>query len=184
MATKFVFLDRDGVIVRFPGRGNYVTRDSQMKLVPRAAEAIALLTRAGYEMAVVSNQACVSHGLVTRAALKRMTKKMMERIRRAGGRIRRIYYCPHQSADRCACKKPKTLLLEKAVKGRRLRRRQIFYVGDSDVDVQAGKKFGCRTVLVLSGRHKRRDIRSLPVKPDFVKKDLWEAARWLIRKGY
>jgi histidinol-phosphate phosphatase family protein len=178
----FVFLDRDGVLVRFPGRGKYVTRASQMKLVPRSAEAVALLTRAGYEIVVVSNQGCVSHGFVTRPWLDRMTRRMLKAIRRAGGRIRKVYYCPHRSKDGCACKKPGTLLLERALAGRRVRRRKIFFIGDSAEDIGAGKNFGCRTVLVLSGRNKRKDVRSLGIKPDFVRKDLWEAARWLIRK--
>ncbi len=72
--------------------------------------------------------------------------------------------------------------MEKAVQGRRLERGKIVLVGDSDVDMEAGKRFGCRTVLVLSGRNKRKDVRSLSVRPDFVKKDLWETAQWLIRK--
>ena len=179
---KFAFLDRDGVIVRFPGKGRYVTTASGMKLIPRAAEAVALLTRAGYELVVISNQGCVSHGLVTRKWLGRMTRRMLEKVRRAGGRIRKVYYCFHQSADGCSCKKPKTLLLRKALKGRRLDRRRIFFIGDSAEDIEAGKKFGCRTVLVLSGRNKRKHVRALRVKPDFVKKDLWEAARWMLRE--
>jgi histidinol phosphatase-like enzyme len=111
-----------------------------------------------------------------------MTRGLLKTIRRAGGRIRRVYYCPHQSSDGCACKKPGTLLLERALAGRRLDRRKIFFVGDSAEDIGAGRNFGCRTVLVLSGRNKRRDVRRLGVKPDLVKKDLWEAACWLVRR--
>lgn len=179
---RFVFLDRDGVLVRFPGKGKYVTRFSQLRLVPRAAEAVALLTRAGYELHVVSNQGCVSRGMISRAKLDELTRRMLRLIRASGGRIRKVHYCPHQSADGCDCKKPKTRLFERAVRGRRVDRRRTFVVGDSAEDILAGRKLGCRTVLVLSGRNKRRDVRSLPAKPDFVKKDLWETARWLTRK--
>jgi D-glycero-D-manno-heptose 1,7-bisphosphate phosphatase len=176
---KFLFLDRDGVLIRFPGKGKYVTRFSQLKLVPRAAEAVALLTRAGYELHIVSNQGCVSRGLLTRAKLDEMTRRMLRSLRASGGRIRKVHYCPHQSLDGCSCKKPGTKLYERALRGRRLDRRRMFVVGDSIEDILAGKRFGCRTVLVLSGRNKKRDVPSLPAKPDFVKKDLWETARWL-----
>lgn len=179
---RFVFLDRDGVIVKFPGIGKYVVRDSQMKLIPRAAEAIALLTKAGYPIALISNQGCVSHGMVTRAALKRMTQTMMKQVRAAGGRIGQIHYCLHQSADKCRCKKPQTLMLKRAWRGRGIPKKHTYFVGDSDVDVEAGKNFGCHSVLVLSGRNKKRDVKRLAVKPDFVKKDLWETAQWLTKK--
>lgn len=179
---KFVFLDRDGVLVRFPGKGKYVTRDSQLKPVPRSAEAVALLTRHGFETVVVSNQGCVSRGLITRRRLSQMTRRMLAWIRAKGGRIRKVSYCMHQGSDGCLCKKPRTLLMERAVKGLRLPRRKIFMIGDSDVDVEAGRRFGCRTILVLSGRSKRADVKRLSVRPDLVKKDLWEAAQWLVKK--
>jgi D-glycero-D-manno-heptose 1,7-bisphosphate phosphatase len=181
---RIVFLDRDGVIVRFPGKGKYVTRLSQVRLIPRAARALALLTKAGYEINVISNQGCVSRGLITRSQLKRFTDVMLKGVRAAGGRIRRVYYCLHQASDGCACKKPGTLLLKKAVGARRIDRRTIFFVGDSAEDIGAGKNFGLRTVLVLSGRNKRRDVRSLGIRPDFVKKDLWETAQWLTKRKY
>ncbi len=180
---KFIFLDRDGVLVRFPGKGKYVTRDSQMKPIAHSAKAVAILTKAGYEMVVISNQGCVSRGMITRVKLAVFTKKMLRWIRKAGGKIRKVYYCVHQSSDDCQCKKPKSLLLEKAVKGRRVKPREAIFVGDSAEDIEAGSRFGCRTVLVLSGRNKLKDVHSLPVKPEYVKKNLLEVAQWLTKKS-
>ena len=154
-----------------------------MKLIPRAAEAVALLTQAGYELHIISNQGCVSHGLLTSARLNKMTKRMLHEIRKAGGRIKRVHYCPHKSVDGCRCKKPQTLMLRRALNGRRLDRRKIVFIGDSVEDMGAGKSFGCRTVLVLSGRNKKRDVPLLAFKPDFVKKNLWEAALWLTKRS-
>ncbi len=180
--TKFVFLDRDGVLVRFPGKGKYVTRLSQLKAIRRSAEAVALLTRGGYDLVVISNQGCVSRGMITPARLKDFTKRMLVWIKKAGGKIRKVYYCPHQSSDGCRCKKPKTLLMERAVKGRHVVRREAVFIGDSAEDIEAANKFGCQSVLVLSGRNKKKDVRFLPLKPDYVKKDLMEVARWLIKR--
>jgi len=180
--VPLTFLDRDGVINRFPGKGRYVTRRSGLKIFPQALAAIKKLTQAGHELVVVSNQGSVSRGLLTRKALDRMTRQMLQRIRRGGGRIRKVYYCVHQTSDDCDCKKPKTLLLEKALRGRRLERSKLFFIGDSEEDIRAGKDFGCRTILVLSGRLKKRDVPGLSIKPTVVKKDLEEAAEWLLRR--
>ena len=179
---RFVFLDRDGVLNRFPGKGKYVTRPSQFKLFPQALDAVEALTKGGYELAVISNQGCVSRGLLKRKTLDDMTRQMLQKIRLAGGRIQKVYYCLHQTSDGCNCKKPKTLLLKKALKGHRPDLSKIFFIGDSEEDILAGKNFGCRTILVLSGRLKKGDIPGLSAKPDLVKKDLREAAQWLLKR--
>ena len=179
---RLVFLDRDGVIVRFPGRGRYVIRKNQIHVLPAALKGIRLLTEAGVQLHVISNQGCVSHGLITNRELKLFTDLMLRRIRRAGGDIRRVHYCVHRSADGCKCKKPKTLLLKRAIRGTGVRRRDVFFVGDSEVDVEAGRRFGCKTVLVLTGRTKKHEVKKLPFKPDVVHKDLEEAARWILKR--
>ena len=171
------------MLVRFPGKGKYVTRASQMKPIAHSAKAVALLTKAGYHIVIISNQGCVSRGMITRAKLTALTKRMLRWIQKEGGRIRKVYYCMHQSSDGCLCKKPQTLLMENAVKGLRVKRHAAVFVGDSAEDIEAGNRFGCRTVLVLSGRNKRKDVRFLPVKPDYVKKDLLETAKWLIKNS-
>ena len=179
---RLVFLDRDGVINRFPGKGAYVTGEEGLRLLPNALQGIKLLTQAGFSLDVISNQGCVSRGMITRATLERLTRKMLREIKSAGGKLRRVYYCIHRTSDRCRCKKPKTLLLEKAVRGLKIPRRKIFFIGDSHEDIQAGHDFGCRTILVLSGRTKRKGVRYFSVKPEFVKKNLLEAARWILKK--
>ena len=176
-----VLLDRDGVLNRFPGRGIYVTRLSQCRLIPGSAEAVAMLTKAGYEIHVISNQGCVSRGLLTRKGLLAITRALNALIRRKGGRIRRFHYCTHQSSDRCACKKPSTLLLETAA-GDKKRLKRAFFIGDSEEDMSAGAAAGCTTVLVLSGRLKRRDAAGLPDPPDAVKKNLLDAVKWILQK--
>ena len=179
---RLVFLDRDGVINRFPGKGYYVVTEEGLHILPNALKGIRLLTEAGFQIHVISNQGCVARGMITRTELKTLTEKMSQKIKRFGGKIHRVHYCLHQESDNCRCKKPKTFLLKKAHKGSKQPRKEIYFIGDSREDVQAGARFGCRTVLLLSGRSKKKDIRDFPVKPEFVKKNLLEAARWLTRK--
>jgi histidinol-phosphate phosphatase family protein len=181
-AMKLVFLDRDGVINRFPGKGVYVVREEDFHFIPGALQGLRLLTEAGYELHVVSNQGCVSRGLLSMEELNRMTGRMLDRIRREGGEIRQVYYCVHRTSDACGCKKPKTELLEKALAGRRVTKTGVFFIGDSEEDMAAGKNIGCRTVLVLSGRTGNEDIAKFASKPDAVRKDLLDAAKWLLKK--
>ncbi|MBI4432042.1 MAG: HAD-IIIA family hydrolase [Candidatus Omnitrophica bacterium] len=179
---KIVFLDRDGVINRFPGFGRYVTKKKDLRLLPRSAEAIASLNRAGFEIYVISNQGSVSRGLITEKKLAGLTQRMLTALGRKGARINGVFYCIHQTSDNCDCKKPKIALFKKALAGKKVNFRSTFFVGDSREDLMAGKTAGCCTVLVLSGRLKKKDIKDLPAKPDAVKKNLWEVARWILQK--
>ncbi|MBI4352882.1 MAG: HAD-IIIA family hydrolase [Candidatus Omnitrophica bacterium] len=182
MRERVVFLDRDGVINRFPGIGNYVTRREDFRFLPRVREAVRLLNDAGFELKVLSNQGCVSHGLLTKKELEVITRKMLAGIEKKGGRIKGVHYCPHRTADHCRCKKPETGLFKKAVGWRKFDFSKTYFVGDSREDVEAGRRIGCRTLLVLSGRTKKKDLAVFQPKPDLVKKDLWEAAKWIIQE--
>lgn len=180
MSDRVVFLDRDGVINRFPGKGLYVTRLEDFVLLPGAARAIARLNRSGYDVFVISNQGCVSRGLITPEGLEAITAAMRRGVEAEGGRIAGVHYCVHQTSDACECKKPKTLLFRRALEGRRVDLGATWFVGDSREDVEAGLALGCRTMLVLSGRTGPDDLEALGVRPDAVKRDLEEAVACIL----
>ena len=179
---KIVFLDRDGVINRFPGKGMYVTRVEDFHFLPQTLDAVKRLTEAGCEIHVVSNQGCVSRGLIADEVLMEMTQKMTDQIKRHGGHIQKIHYCKHQTSDNCECRKPKIKLFRDVLHGRNIDLREVYFVGDSAEDMKAGKDLGCRTVLVLSGRNAAEDVAGLPDQPEIVLKDLGEAAEWILQK--
>jgi D-glycero-D-manno-heptose 1,7-bisphosphate phosphatase len=182
MRTKIIFLDRDGVINRFPGMGFYVTRQREFRFLPGVKNALKTLSLAGFEINIISNQGCVSRGLISVRGLKDLTDRMVAKIVKAGGRIKGVFYCVHQQSDRCDCKKPKTKLFRKALNGRRVDLQSVYFIGDSEEDIQAAKNLGCRSILVLSGRIKKRDLEGLAASPDHVMRNLKEAARWVARK--
>lgn len=181
---KLIFLDRDGVINQFPGIGNYVTRWEDFHFLPRAAEAIALLSKAGYEVNVISNQGCVSRGDLTLEDLQKITGQMLKAVEKIGGKIHGVFYCPHQTNDHCDCKKPKTRLFQDALHGRSVTLKGIYFVGDSVEDMEAAQNLGCGKLLVLSGRNGPADVERFSVKPDVIKKDLWEAASWILQQKF
>jgi D-glycero-D-manno-heptose 1,7-bisphosphate phosphatase len=146
---KAVFLDRDGVINRKPPEGEYVTRWEDLELLPAVAEAIAALVKAGFLVIVVSNQRCVAKGLLTVRELNSIHQRMREKLATAGAVITAVYYCPHDTEPPCDCRKPAPGMLLTAARNHEVDLAGSWMVGDSDTDVEAGKRAGCRTVRIL-----------------------------------
>lgn len=183
---KTVFIDRDGVINKDPAGWtaySYVTAWGDFHFLPRAKEALKLLSDNGYDIIVISNQGGISKKYFSMAALDEITSKMLDEITGAGGRIRKVYYCPHQDSDNCACRKPKTGMFERAERELGVKARGAYFIGDGRTDVAAGEAMGMKTVLVLSGKTSGDDIAGWETKPDIVVKDLLEAVKHIIKKG-
>lgn len=177
---KAIFLDRDGVINKDPGFGDYVKSWAEFEFLPGAIDAIKLLNKNGYEIFVISNQAGVAKGLYSRGALDEITKNMLKEIESKGASIRSISYCTHASDAGCDCRKPNTGLIKKATKGLDIDFKKTYFIGDSRLDVGVGKNAGSRTILLLTGKEDPEDIKNWEHKPDFIKKDLMEAVRWVL----
>jgi D-glycero-D-manno-heptose 1,7-bisphosphate phosphatase len=143
--TRAVFLDRDGVINRKPPEGLYVTRWEDFHILPGAIEGVALLNRAGFCVIVVTNQRGIAKGLMSVADLEEMHQRMSEVFVRAGATIDGIYFCPHEMEPPCDCRKPAPGMLLEAAHSRGLELRASWMIGDSDIDVEAGKNAGCKT---------------------------------------
>jgi D-glycero-D-manno-heptose 1,7-bisphosphate phosphatase len=148
--TRAAFLDRDGVINEKAGEGHYVTRWDDMRFLPGVAPAIALLNRAGFRVIVATNQRCVSKGLITASGLESLHNRMCQMLAGAGATIDDIYYCPHDTHPPCRCRKPAPGMLLTAARAHRIDLESSWMIGDSEVDVQAGRNAGCRTGRVLS----------------------------------
>lgn len=178
---KTVFLDRDGVINKYPGDRLYVTSLRKFRFLPRAKKAIALLSKAGYKIFVASNQAGVGKGTYTQRTLDVITAKMLEGIEQAGGKITKVYYCTHRKEAGCRCRKPKPGLLKKAAREFKVDLKEAYFVGDTLRDVLTAQAAGCKSILVLTGKEKLANQKNWEVKPDFVFKDLLEAVKFLVK---
>ena len=109
---KVVFLDRDGVVNKYPGDKLYVTSLKKFKFLPGARKAIALLHRSGFKVFIASNQAGVGRKIYSQKTLNAITAKMLLDISDAGGRITKVYYCIHPKDAGCGCRKPKPGMLK------------------------------------------------------------------------
>ena len=177
---KVVFLDRDGVINEFPGNGFYVTKVKDFHFIPGSLEAIRALTLSGHKIFVISNQAGVGKGVYSWDKLKRIDARMIKGVLKAGGKIRKSFYCTHRSDAGCDCRKPGIGLLKKALKSLNktiVHAQKAFFVGDTEGDIKTGHNAGCKTIFVLSGHQDRRYMREWTVKPDFIAKDLKAATQ-------
>src|SRR5271165_485895 len=125
---------------------------------------------------VVSNERCVAKGLINEAELRFLHQRMREKLAEDGGVIDEIYYCPHELQPTCACRKPAPGMLLTAAKDHRLDLASSWMVGDSDLDMEAGRKAGCKTALVL-GREAGADHGA-----DLVAGSLLDAAQRILQR--
>jgi histidinol-phosphate phosphatase family protein len=120
-----------------------------MQFLPGAPEAIALLGGAGFRVIVVTNQSCVAKGLLTVPELNKIHQQMCGELAAAGAVIDGIYYCPHEEEPPCSCRKPAPGLLLTAARAHQIDLTASWMIGDSDRDIEAGRKAGCRTARIL-----------------------------------
>jgi D-glycero-D-manno-heptose 1,7-bisphosphate phosphatase len=148
--NRAAFLDRDGVINERAVEGEYVTRWEDMRFLPGTAEAIASLNRAGFRVTVVTNQRCVAKGLLSVSELEFMHDQMCGYLAAAGAVIDNVYYCPHAQQPPCSCRKPSPGMLLTAASSHQIDLRASWMIGDSDIDMSAGRSAGCKTARILN----------------------------------
>lgn len=169
---RAALLDRDGVIN--VGGVEYVTSWDEFQFIPGALEALRRLRQARWLTLVVTNQSAVARGMLSREELDEMHRRMAQQVEEAGGRIAGIYVCPHHPDDGCACRKPRTGLLQQAARDWGLDLTRSYMVGDSWRDIEAGQRVGMTTIMVEGAgperAHRERERLSRP--PDFVARDL------------
>src|SRR5260370_14378993 len=119
-----------------------------MRLLRGVPEAIALLRGVGYEVFVVTNQRGVAKGLLTEDELQLIHQRMCQQLGAAGAAITKVYYCPHEKQPPCSCRKPAPGMLLTAAQAFDIDLASSWMMGDSDIDVKAGKSAGCKTVRI------------------------------------
>lgn len=144
-----IFLDRDGVINE--NRSDYVKSWSEFCFLPGSKEAIAMLTHAGHRIIVCTNQAGIARGILSRDTVEEIHRRMVAEIAKAGGRIERIYYCPHGKDENCFCRKPRPGMLLRARDELGIDMHDAVFIGDSISDIRAAFAAGVHPILVLTG---------------------------------
>ncbi len=150
---KLVILDRDGVINH--DSENFIKSPEEWQPIDGSIEAIARLSKAGYTIAVATNQSGIARGYYDIATLNQMHDKMHSLVRQGGGKVDAVYYCPHGPDDGCTCRKPGTGMFERIREHFQQSLTGTVVIGDSLRDLEAADAMQCKPVLVRTGKGER-----------------------------
>jgi histidinol-phosphate phosphatase family protein len=180
---RAVFLDKDGTLIEdIP----YNVDPQKIRLAPGAVEGLTALHENGYALIVVSNQSGVAHGLFPERVLRDVERSLRRQLAAFGVPLAGFYYCPHHPEGRvnryavaCRCRKPAPGMLRRAAADHGIDLAESWMIGDILDDIEAGRRAGCRTVLIDNGnetewRSGRRRC------PHYRAADLAEAAQLIL----
>lgn len=162
-AKKIIFLDRDGVINK-KKEEDYVKNWNEFEFLPDALDALKLLKANSYEVFVVTNQRGIARNLLTANDLEDIHDKMCRIVAEHGGHISGVYYCPHSLESGCYCRKPSPGMLLQASTDHHVDLSKSVFVGDSDTDMEAGNRVGCKTILMESNSSLLKIIKNIVQK--------------------
>ena len=149
--SALVILDRDGVI-NFDS-DDYVKTPEEWRAIPGSLDAIGRLKRAGYRVAVATNQSGLARGLFDEYALARIHQKLQSQLLdTTGTQIDLIAWCPHAPDEGCACRKPAPGLLRQIARELDAELQGAWFIGDSLKDLQAAEAVGAQPALVRTGK--------------------------------
>jgi histidinol-phosphate phosphatase family protein len=179
MPIRAVFLDKDGTLIE---NVPYNVDPVRIRMLPGAAEGLEALHAAGYRIIVVSNQSGIARGYFAENALGAVENRLREMLAQIGVPLAGFYYCPHHPegvdlryAIVCWCRKPQPGLLFQAAADLEIDLRQSWLIGDILDDVEAGRRAGCKTILLNNG-NETEWVYSRYRHPHRVALDLREAA--------
>ncbi|NYT46670.1 MAG: D-glycero-beta-D-manno-heptose 1,7-bisphosphate 7-phosphatase [Candidatus Methanofishera endochildressiae] len=176
---KYVLLDRDGVINH--DSDAFIKSPDEWLPIDGSLEAIALLNKNDYQVIVITNQSGVGRGHYSDATLTDIHLKMSRMVNTAGGEISHIYYCPHLPDAGCLCRKPKPGMLLQFSKDANVALDDIYFIGDSLRDLEAGIAAGATPLLVKTGN----GAATLASSPDLnvpTFENLYDAATYILSR--
>lgn len=149
MKAKAIFLDRDGVINH--ERGDYVWLPDDLLINEGVAETLTELKGRGYIFIIITNQSGIGKGIYTHQDVNEVHTLIKEHFADYGIRFADIYYCPHHpTVSQCLCRKPGSLMVEKAIARFNIDPAQSYFIGDRERDVEAAQGAGVNAILIPS----------------------------------
>jgi histidinol-phosphate phosphatase family protein len=179
---RAVFLDKDGTLVEDVP---YNIDPARLRFTPHAIEGLRLLQSHGYLLIVVTNQPGIALGHFTRADLARLQAALTQMLAGEGVQLHGFHACPHAASPdpkrpNCLCRKPAPGLLRQGAQAHAVDLRRSWMVGDILHDIEAGRRAGCRTVLLDVGNETQWQLSPLR-EPHHRCRDLLEAAQTILR---
>ncbi len=188
--NRAIFLDRDGVLNK---NVKDLTKPEQFVMLEGVPEAVKRINKSGYLAVIVTNQPIIAKGFCTLGGMERIHQEMNTLLAEGGARIDAIYICPHHPERgfegevpelkiECDCRKPEPGLLLKAAQELDIDLSTSWMVGDSPLDVEAGRRAGCKTVFLTEGGGSgaRQEAEFSDVVPTLRCRDLKEAVESIL----
>ena len=185
MLENVVFLDRDGVVNE--DSPDYIKKWKEFHFLPGSLEALKKLHTNDFTAIVITNQSMIGRKISGPENLKEIHRNMSDAVKRHGGIIRDIFFCPHRPDENCDCRKPKPGLILQAQKKYDIDLSTACMVGDSAKDIECALSAGLRhAILVRTGNGKRAEftLKERNIIPDYVAEDLMDAVEWILDAGY
>ena len=156
---KAIFFDRDGVLNK--EIGDYVCQIDDFEILEDAVDCIKLAKSNGFLAIVVTNQGGIDKKLYSAEALRSFHQKLQDACLAQGTAIDDFYYCPHHPIEgQCLCRKPDSLMLEKAVAKYQIDKNKSLMIGDTSRDIEAAKKAGIHGLLIQPNSNKFRLLKA------------------------
>lgn len=151
--NKAIFLDRDGVLVD-NSEHYYIWKTDQMMLVEGVVENLKMLSEKGFQLFIVSNQGGISRGLYSKNDVRNIHTELIHSLKSNNIEIAEIAFCPHhQELEKCLCRKPDSLMIEKLIAKYKLSKPDSYLIGDSISDMDAAQKAGIQGIQIIPNQN-------------------------------
>lgn len=167
-----VFFDRDGTVIVDVG---YPKDPNQVQLLDGIGPALRTLQQR-FALVLVSNQSGIGRGMITPEEAERVHERTVACLAEQGIHLDAARYCPHAPEDGCRCRKPSPEMLLQAARALALDLTQSYMVGDRATDLEAGKRAGCRSILLRQDRPPNTDFPAA----DVIAGDWQAVARYIL----
>lgn len=185
---RAVFLDRDGTIIEDKG---FICSFREVALYPNAVEALRIFKGQGYRLILTSNQSAVARGICSMEQVRELHRQLNDLLIKEGAGLDAIYFSPYleggnikEYSRASECRKPSPGMILRACREHSLDPGSSIAIGDSRRDIEAGRRAGAETALVLTGKGQaERELIGNPGEmPDHIFSDILEAARYFREK--
>lgn len=177
---RILLIDRDGTLNVRPPRGEYLASWDDFRWAEGALEGLKFLSEVGFSFILVSNQAGIGRGVVSRAQVDAVNARLTDELAGRGVSLLGVYVCPHHWDDGCQCRKPAPGLFFQASRDHLLRLDRTFYVGDDPRDCQAAYNANCHGIFI--GDESELGALDASERPERVAPTLADAAPWIVSR--
>lgn len=150
MHNQFIFLDRDGTIIKDT---YYTHKIKELEFLPKAISGLQKLQSLGYQFIITGNQAGVARGYYSLKQAEFFHDHLLKQLEKNKVYIIGNFFCYHDIADKCLCRKPQPGLAEKAARLFNVNLSKSIFVGDKDCDILLGQNFQAKTFLIKNGQY-------------------------------